>query len=102
MSVGKKRHSHVWGTYFIRLIAFGNGRENQLGKAIEGLANWKSKPRAAFVLHLSSTDLDNLVPSALLAGNTHSLSATETTNFRCLPFIVLTIIFRRRSEISSG
>jgi hypothetical protein len=42
---GRRRHPHVWGTYFLRLIAFGNGRENQLSKTVEGLANWKSKPR---------------------------------------------------------
>lgn len=59
---GQKRHSHVWGTYFLRLIAFGSGQENQLGKAIEGLAKWKSKPKAAFVLHLSSADLDSPRP----------------------------------------
>src|SRR5580704_2050725 len=35
---GQKRHSHVWGTYFLRLIAFGNAEENQLAKVIEGLA----------------------------------------------------------------
>ena len=56
---GQRRHPHAWGTYFLRLIAFGRGKENQLGKAIEGLSNWRSKPRAAFVLHLSSTELDN-------------------------------------------
>ncbi len=59
---GQRRHSHVWGTYFLRLIAFGNGRENQLAKTIEGLAKWKSKPRAAFVVHLSSAELDNPRP----------------------------------------
>jgi len=59
---GQRRHPHAWGTYFLRLIAFGKGKENQLGKVIEGLANWKSKPKAAFVLHLSSTELDNPRP----------------------------------------
>jgi thymidylate synthase len=56
---GQRRHPHAWGTYFLRLIAFGDGKENQLNKIINGLANWKSKPRAAFVLHLSSADLDS-------------------------------------------
>ena len=59
---GQRRHPQAWGTYFLRLIAFGKGKENQLGKVIEGLANWKSKPRAAFVVHLSSTELDNPRP----------------------------------------
>lgn len=59
---GQRRYSQAWGTYFLRLIAFGRGRENQLAKTINGLANWKSKPKAAFVLHLSSSDLDNPRP----------------------------------------
>lgn len=56
---GQRRYRQAWGTYFLRLIAFGKAKENQLGKAINGLSNWKSKPKAAFVLHLSSTELDN-------------------------------------------
>ena len=56
---GQRRHPQAWGTYFLRLVAFGRGRENQLRKAIEGLTTWNVRPRAAFVLHLSSSDLDN-------------------------------------------
>lgn len=56
---GQRRHPQAWGTYFLRLVAFGKGKENQLRKAIHGLATWNSRPRAAFVLHLSSTELDN-------------------------------------------
>lgn len=59
---GQKRHPQAWGTYFLRLVAFGRGRENQLQKIIEGLATWKVRPRAAFVVHLSSSELDNPRP----------------------------------------
>jgi len=59
---GQRRYPKAWGTYFLRLISFGKGKENQLLKVINGLSNWKSRPRAAFVVHLSSTELDNPRP----------------------------------------
>jgi thymidylate synthase len=59
---GQKRHPQAWGTYFLRLVAFGRGKENQLRKIIDGLATWKSRPRAAFLVHLSSAELDNPRP----------------------------------------
>jgi len=59
---GQRRHPTAWGTYFLRLIAFGLGRKNQLRKVVEGMASWKVKPRAAFLVHLSSTELDNPRP----------------------------------------
>jgi thymidylate synthase len=59
---GQRRYRNSWGTYFLRLVAFGEDKENQLGKVMHGLSNWKSKPHAAFVLHLSSADLDNPRP----------------------------------------
>lgn len=60
---GQKRHPTAWGTYYLRLTAFGKSKENQIRKILDALTNWKSRPRAAFVVHLSSTDLDN--PRAL-------------------------------------
>jgi thymidylate synthase len=59
---GQRRHPQAWGTYFLRLVSFGKGKENQLRKVIDALATWKSRPRAAFVVHLSSTELDNPRP----------------------------------------
>jgi thymidylate synthase len=56
---GQRRHRTAWGTYFLRLIAFGTKKENQLQKIINALVEWNSRPRAAFVLHLSSPELDN-------------------------------------------
>ncbi len=59
---GQRRHPTAWGTYFLRLISFGRSGENQLRKIIDALTNWRSRPRAAFVFHLSSTDVDNPRP----------------------------------------
>lgn len=59
---GQRRHRTVWGTYFLRLTSFGKTGENQIQKILDALINWKSRPRAAFVVHLSSTDLDNPRP----------------------------------------
>jgi thymidylate synthase len=59
---GQRRHRSSWGCYFLRLISFGASKENQLGKIIQGLSEWKTRPRAAFVLHLSSTETDNPRP----------------------------------------
>jgi thymidylate synthase len=56
---GQRRHRTAWGTYYLRLTAFGKGQKNQLRKIISVLTEWRSQPRAAFVIHLSSTDLDN-------------------------------------------
>ncbi len=56
---GQRRHRTAWGTYFLRLIAFGTKKDNQLQKIINALVEWNSRPRAAFVLHLSSPELDN-------------------------------------------
>jgi thymidylate synthase len=59
---GQARHPTAWGCYFQRLISFGPNSENQLNKILTGLSHWRARPRAAFVLHLSSTDLDNPRP----------------------------------------
>lgn len=59
---GKRRHKSAWGTYFQRLISFGDEEENQLEKIIRPLNDWKNRPRAALVVHLSSTLLDNPRP----------------------------------------
>lgn len=59
---GARRTPHAWGTYFGRLTCFGRGGENQLRRTIDALTNWKIRPRAAFVLHLSSPALDKPRP----------------------------------------
>lgn len=55
---GERRHPTAWGVYFLRLVSWGRDRRNQLAPILTALQTWKSRPRAAFVLHLSSADLD--------------------------------------------
>jgi thymidylate synthase len=59
---GQKLHRTTWGVYFLRLISFGPERENQLANVIHALADWHCKPKAAFVVHLSSAALDSPRP----------------------------------------
>jgi len=59
---GLTRTPNAWGTYFQRLMAFGDGGKNQLLKIIDCINDWKAKPRAAFGLHLSGAHLDNPRP----------------------------------------
>ena len=59
---GQKMHRTTWGVYFLRLISFGSGEENQLAGIIHALADWNCKPKAAFVVHLSSAALDSPRP----------------------------------------
>lgn len=55
---GQRRHPTAWGTYFLRLARFGGAGTNQISRIIDAIQNWKSRPRAAFVLHLSSPEFD--------------------------------------------
>lgn len=52
-----------WGTYFLRLIAFGASEVNQLERGINVLNTWKNEPGTAIVFHLSSPETDR--PRAL-------------------------------------
>lgn len=49
-----------WGTYFQRMIAFGEKQENQLDDAIEGVRSWTRNHKAAIVIHTSSADTDSV------------------------------------------
>jgi thymidylate synthase len=51
-----------WGTYFLRLISFGDKKINQLERVIACLNNWKKTAHAALTVHLSSPELDSLRP----------------------------------------
>ena len=53
-----KRTKHTWGTYFDRIIRFGDGESNQLEKVINALTTWNRNPKANLVIHTSSIDLD--------------------------------------------
>jgi thymidylate synthase len=55
---GQRRYRNAWGTYFLRLAQFGGAGRNQLRTIIDAIMNWKICPHAAFVLHLSSPELD--------------------------------------------
>jgi thymidylate synthase len=52
---GRKRS---WGTYFGRLISFGQSKANQLEGVIRALNDWPGNHRAALVLHTSSIETD--------------------------------------------
>ena len=49
-----------WGTYFGRFIGFGVKGVNQLERVIEAHAKWPGSYKAAFVMHTSSSETDNL------------------------------------------
>ena len=52
-----------WGTYFMRLINFGESHENQLENIVAALSGgWANNPKAAMTIHLSSAETDTLRP----------------------------------------
>jgi thymidylate synthase len=51
-----------WGTYFERMITFGNKKVNQLERVIIALRTWPKSYRAAFLMHTSSSETDKLRP----------------------------------------
>ena len=55
--MGRKKQ---WGTYFGRMIRFGQTEVNQLERLIEALNTWQTLHRAALVVHLSSSETDKL------------------------------------------
>lgn len=57
-----KNPSGIWGTYFLRLISFGESSINQLENVISRMKKWGRNHKAAFVFHLSSADTDNPRP----------------------------------------
>ena len=58
----KRGKRKAWGTYFLRLVAFGDKRVNQLEKVIDALNSWKNTYAAAMVMHTSSSETDSLRP----------------------------------------
>jgi hypothetical protein len=53
---------YSWGFYFQRLVEFGPNKINQLTRIVDGLNAWGRNHHAAFVAHLSSSDLDKPRP----------------------------------------
>lgn len=54
----QRRSPRTWGTYFQRLVSFGDGEVNQLVRCIDALNGWARRQRAALVLHLASPEYD--------------------------------------------
>lgn len=50
-----------WGTYFLRLISFGENKINQLETVITSINGWKNNHKASVVFHTSSSDVDSLI-----------------------------------------
>lgn len=53
--------SKRWGTYFERLIAFGNNPINQLEEIISTLEHRQRDYQASLVMHISSAETDSLI-----------------------------------------
>jgi thymidylate synthase len=56
----RSAHPGSWGTYFERLIAFGESETNQLELAIASMARWSKNHKAAITLHVSSPETDGI------------------------------------------
>lgn len=55
----QRRNKTAWGTYFLRLVKFGNSNVNQLENAISAISNWPGNYRGAITFHLSSPEYDS-------------------------------------------
>jgi len=53
------RNRARWGTYFERLVSFGEKNRNQLEIAIDKLQAWPKRSITGLVFHLSSPETDN-------------------------------------------
>ncbi len=53
-----RRSRGSWGTYFNRLVSFGESKTNQLTRSIAALNGWARRQHAAIVVHLSSPEFD--------------------------------------------
>ena len=53
------KSSASWGTYFERMISFGDNQSNQLESVIEKLNEWKHNHKSALYIHLSAADVDS-------------------------------------------
>lgn len=58
----KRGRKKSWGTYFLRLIDFGQSHVNQLERAIEVMTTWQNDPGTSIVFHFSSPETDRPRP----------------------------------------
>lgn len=59
----KKMHDGTkrsWGTYFERMISFGETKVNQIELAIGSIRSWTKNHKAALVIHTSSAETDSI------------------------------------------
>ncbi|MBO0953075.1 hypothetical protein [Fibrella forsythiae] len=54
-----KSRKKRWGTYFQRLISFGNVYQNQLENIIKAIISRKTNYSSAYTLHITSCSIDN-------------------------------------------
>jgi hypothetical protein len=54
----QERSPGTWGTYFSRLVRFGEAEVDQLMRCIDALNGWARRQRGALVVHLSSPEYD--------------------------------------------
>jgi len=59
LSIFNNSRSKKWGTYFQRLISFGNQQHNQLETIIQKLISWQHV-KTPFIFHTSSADTDSI------------------------------------------
>lgn len=58
----KRRTGTGWGFYFQRLASFGNTEAPQLARIVNGLSGWGHGHHGAFVIHISSAEVDRPRP----------------------------------------
>jgi hypothetical protein len=58
----KRRTGTGWGFYFQRLASFGSTGAPQLARVVEGLGGWGHGHHGAFVIHISSAEVDRPRP----------------------------------------
>lgn len=58
----KRRSGTGWGFYFQRLVSFGVAEAPQLSRIVNGLSSWGHGHHGAFVIHISSAEVDKPRP----------------------------------------
>lgn len=58
----KRRNRSGWGFYFQRLVSFGQTGAPQLVRIVDGLKGWGRAHHGAFVIHISSAEVDKPRP----------------------------------------
>lgn len=76
-----------WGTYFGRLIDFGDSHVNQLENAISKIRSWRNIPRSAICLHTTSAETDSIKPLGS--------PCLQTIQFHCHPDVIdFSVLYR--------